>query len=107
MNDFEEVYKFIKKLANKDGADAEKLTLKAMEELGELSTALLQESGYKSTKKSKKLVKLNQLEEACDVIICMMGIIEKKGWSHEQIINMLGMKSKKWEKTLEKRNDKS
>jgi len=98
-----EIYKKIQKLSKRDVADAKGLTLKSMEELGELVQALLHENGYKPTNKKKYEIRMNQLEEACDVIICMFGVLDKLGFTYEQIKNMLDKKSDKWEKVLEKR----
>jgi len=98
-----EIYKKIKTISEHDVADANGITLKAMEELGELVAALLHENGYKSTNKSPKDIRDNQLEEACDVIICMLGVLQKKKFTYKQIIEMLEKKSNKWEAVLEKR----
>jgi phosphoribosyl-ATP pyrophosphohydrolase len=107
MKNFKEVYEFVQKLSEKDVADADGLTLKSMEELGELVAALLHEKGYKPNNKSKDDIRENQLEEACDVIICMLGVLDKKKFTYKQIIKMLERKTKKWEKVLEKREWKS
>lgn len=97
----------IQELSKRDVADAKGLTLKSMEELGELVQALLHENGYKPTKKKKHEIRMNQLEEACDVIICMFGVLDKLGFTYEQTVNMLSKKLKKWEKVLENREWKS
>lgn len=97
------IYTKIQSLSERDVADAKGLTLKAMEELGELVAALLHENGYKPTDKSAKDIRENQLEEACDVIICMFGVLEKKKFDYVEIKEMLNKKSDKWEKVLEKR----
>lgn len=102
-----DIYKKIQSLSERDVADAKGLTLKAMEELGELVAALLHENGYKPTNKSAKAIRDNQLEELCDVIICMMGVADKKGFTYKQIVNELNKKSDKWEAVLEKRTWKS
>jgi len=97
------IYKKIQSLSQRDVADAKGLTLKSMEELGELVQALLHENGYKQTTKSKKDIKENQLEEACDVIICMFGVLDKLGFSYKEITNMLEKKADKWNNVLEQR----
>ncbi len=102
-----EIYEKIQKLSKRDVADAKGLTLKSMEELGELVQALLHENGYKPNNKSKKAIKENQLEELCDVIVCMLGVADKLGFTYKQIVSMLEKKSDKWEKVLEKREWKS
>jgi len=98
-----EIYEKIQKLSKRDVADAKGLTLKSMEELGELVQALLHENGYKPNNKSLKDIKDNQLEELVDVIICMFGVADKLGFTYKQIINKLDKKAGKWEKVLEKR----
>lgn len=89
------IYKKIQSLSKQD------------EELGELVQALLHENGYKPNNKSLADIKENQLEEACDVIICMFGVLDKLGFSYKQITAMLNKKSNKWEKVLEQRKMKS
>jgi len=102
-----EIYKKIQKLSKRDVADAKGLTLKSMEELGELVQALLHENGYKPNNKSLKDIKDNQLEELVDVIICMFGVADKLGFTYKEIIKVMGLKTDKWEKVLEKRVWKS
>ena len=98
-----DIYKKIQSVSKRDVADAKGLTLKSMEELGELVQALLHENGYKPNNKSLKDIKENQLEELSDVIICMLGVADKLGFSYKQILNMLELKTNKWEKVLQKR----
>ena len=98
-----EIYEQIQSLSRRDVADAKGLTLKSMEELGELVQALLHENGYKPNNKKLKDIKDNQLEELCDVIICMLGVADKLGFEYHQIKTMLGLKANKWEKVLKKR----
>jgi NTP pyrophosphatase (non-canonical NTP hydrolase) len=98
-----EVYKKIESLSKRDVADAKGLTLKAMEELGELVQALLHENGYKPNNKSKKAIKENQLEECADVIVCIFGVAQKLGFTYKDVVDMMIKKSGKWEKVLEKR----
>jgi len=102
-----DIYKKIKSLSDRDVADAEGLTLKAMEELGELVQALLHENGYKANEKTPEAIRENQLEEGCDVIICIMGVLVKKGFTYQQILDMLNKKTDKWENVLENRKWKS
>lgn len=102
-----EIYKKIQSLSKRDVADAKGLTLKSMEELGELVQALLHENGYKPNNKSLKAIKENQLEEVCDVMICMVGVLNELGFGYNQMIAMLDKKTDKWEKVLEKREWKS
>lgn len=103
----EKIYEKIQELSKRDTADAKGLTLKSMEELGELVQALLQLDGYKPNNKKPYEIRMNLLEEPCDVIICMFGVLDKLGFTYEQIINMLDKKSQKWEKILNEREIKS
>ncbi|GAH12987.1 unnamed protein product [marine sediment metagenome] len=97
------VYKRIKKVIHKDVGSPEILTLKAVEELGELAASLFHEIGYKQTNKPKKDIRENQLEETVDVILCMLGVLEKKGFTYDQIIKQLNKKIGKWENIAENR----
>jgi NTP pyrophosphatase (non-canonical NTP hydrolase) len=97
------IYLRIQELSHRDVADAKGLLVKSMEELGELAAALLNENGYKPTDKSPKDIRENQLEEACDVIICMLGILDKQNFTIDEIKEMMKKKADKWEKVLEKR----
>jgi len=99
----EKIYKRIQSISHKDVADAKGLTLKSMEELGELVQALLWENGYKKTDKTAEQIRDNQLEEACDVIICMLGALEKLGFTYEQIETMINKKCNKWDSIAENR----
>ena len=102
-----EIYKKVQKLSKRDVADAKGLTLKSMEELGELVQALLHENGYKPNDKSLKDIKDNQVEEIADVILCMFGVADKLGFTYKQLVEKLDLKSDKWKKVLEKREWKS
>lgn len=82
----------------KDNATPEKLTLKLVEELGEFAQALHWESGYKKTDKSLEEIKENQLEEGCDVIICIMAALAQQGHDYDSIKDMLNKKITKWMK---------
>lgn len=97
------IYKRIQKVANKDVGTPEILALKAVEELGELAASLFHEIGYKQTNKPKKDIRENQLEEAVDVIACMFGVLEKKGFTWKEITNQLEKKVGKWENIVENR----
>jgi NTP pyrophosphatase (non-canonical NTP hydrolase) len=101
------IYKKIQSLSNRDVADAKGLTLKAMEEMGELVQALLHENGYKPNNKSKKEIRYNQKEEIVDVMICMMGVADKLGFTYKELLEMFILKTDKWENVLEKRTWKS
>jgi NTP pyrophosphatase (non-canonical NTP hydrolase) len=102
-----EIYKKVQKLSKRDVADAKGLTLKSMEELGELVQALLHENGYKPNNMKLKDIKDNQLEEIADVVLCMFGVADKLGFTYKQLVDKLDLKSDKWEKVLEKREWKS
>jgi len=102
-----EIYKKIQKLSKRDVADAKGLTLKSMEELGELVQALLHENGYKPNNKSKKAIKENQKEEIVDVMICMLGVANELGFTYKELLEQFELKTDKWEKVLEKRTWKS
>ena len=98
-----EIFEKIQSLSERDVADAKGLTLKAMEELGELVQALLHEDGYKPNNKSLEEIRENQKEEACDVIICIFGVLDKLGFGWEETKNMMHFKTDKWERVLNER----
>ena len=101
------LFEIIKLYSQNDVSNAEDYTLKSMEELGELVRALFHENGYKPTNKSIEDIKENQLEEACDVIICMFGVLNKLGFSYDETIKMLNKKSDKWINGLKNYNKTS
>ena len=98
-----EIFEKIQLLSERDVADAKGLTLKSMEELGELVQALLHENGYKPNNKSLEDIRENQLEEACDVIICMFGVLNELGFDYPSVKRMLNLKTDKWGKVLDTR----
>jgi NTP pyrophosphatase (non-canonical NTP hydrolase) len=97
------IYKRIEKVAHKDIGSPEILALKAVEELGELAASLFHEIGYKQTNKSKEAIRENQLEEAVDVMVCMLGVLKKKGFTYDEIKTQFGKKIGKWETIAENR----
>jgi len=98
-----EAYKRIEKIAPKDVASPELLALKASEELGELAAALFHDLGYKKTNKTKKEIKENILEEGVDNLVCVLGVLQKKGFEYKDIVKKLHKKLDKWEKIVDTR----
>lgn len=92
----ERIWKRIIDVRKYDKATAEQLTLKLVEELGEFAETLHWESGYKKTDLSIVEIKENQLEEGCDVIICIMAALSAKGFDYESTIKMMDKKIDKW-----------
>jgi hypothetical protein len=99
-----EIYEKISEIAAKDSGSTEILALKAVEELGELVVSLFHEIGYKRTDKNEEDVRDNQLEEGVDVIVCMIAILAKKGFTYKQIKKKAIKKTDKWNNIVQKRN---
>lgn len=94
----------IKEISVNDNATAEELALKGTEELGELAAALFKHSGYKGSTETKKEIEENIVEESIDLIICALGVLEKKNLLNKEFVDkMFNKKLNKWEKVLEKR----
>lgn len=88
-----------------DDATIERLVLKATEELGELAEAINWKNNYKNTEKSPEDIDNSITEEAIDVIICMIAILEKNGATPEHSKEYFKKKTKKWKKNLQKRKN--
>jgi NTP pyrophosphatase (non-canonical NTP hydrolase) len=95
------IWKRICEVNKIDNATPERLTLKAVEELGEYAETIHWETGYKKTSKSKKEIKDDQLQEGVDVIICILASLDKQGNSYSDIKKMFDKKITKWAKKYE------
>lgn len=87
----------------RDGASKERLTLKALEELGELAEAINWETGYKNTDKTPREINVEQTKECIDVLVCIIAILDKIGATDDTIKKYYKKKIDKWEKNLDKK----
>jgi NTP pyrophosphatase (non-canonical NTP hydrolase) len=77
--------------------------VKVQEEVGELAAEILRYHGKKGANgDTKKKVRFKILEEACDVIITSVSIIEKFGYTEKDISKMIKKKCNKWKSNLSK-----
>ena len=103
FNSVEEVYDEAIRLSEKaevvrpDLQTIGNMVMKAMEELGELSTDLLKLSGYKVNSEDKAAISENAKEEAIDGILIYINICNKLGITKEEFIEIAGRKLNKWD----------
>lgn len=71
--------------------------IKAQEELGELSAAVLNK--HQSVNRSFSSEN-NVLEEGVDTLLCILDLVFTYGYSTDNIQEMIDLKSKKWEQKL-------
>ena len=72
--------------------------LKLTEEVGELAAELLKITGYKHTSDTKEEDLEKSLLESCDVMIMIFGIMNKLGFTKQQIVEMTEKQVNKWAK---------
>lgn len=82
-------------------ASTQILTLKALEELGELAEAMHWKSGYKKTNKTEEEIKAAIYEEGIDTIICVLSVLDKEGIDSKTFEKTFTKKVNKWRKKLE------
>jgi NTP pyrophosphatase (non-canonical NTP hydrolase) len=93
--------KLITKTNKIEQATSERLTLKAIEELGELAEAINWRNGYKKTPKTEQEITDAILEEGIDTIICVLAVMDKEGVDFKKFDKKFIKKATKWKKKLE------
>lgn len=79
--------------------------VKIQEEVGELSAEFLKLRGKKGAKGlSQKSIRINILEECCDIIIITYSLMKSAKYSNESIKKAFNRKLEKAETNLRKRN---
>lgn len=75
---------------------------KLMEEIGEFSSAYLKIDGFKVDKENLSPTELrnNFLEEGIDSLIMVIDILNKEGFSYDEIAKMFSLKLNAWENVL-------
>lgn len=95
----------IKKMSDAEKGDVFKRSTKLGEEYGEFCAALLIEDGFKVPKKkqTKKAQREHVLEEGVDLIQVALDILISKGFTEDEISDMMNDKLGAWEKVLIKK----
>ena len=75
-------------------------TLKATEELGEMSAEVLKFEESTNASGSAKGTHEAILEEACDTVICVFDVLAKLGYNSDTINAMLEKKVGKWKRKV-------
>lgn len=109
LNSFDEVFESIWTLEQKDYDlnmrlsvyDNDKIAMackiiKMQEELGELAAGFLKRIGYKKTDESTIDIENNIKEEMVDLFIMVVATMQNQGMTHEEILNLIPNKLKKW-----------
>lgn len=79
-----------------DPQTIENMIMKAMEELGELSTDILKLKDYKVNDENKDEIRQNAKEEAIDGILIYLNICNKLGITKDEFVEIATRKLKKW-----------
>jgi NTP pyrophosphatase (non-canonical NTP hydrolase) len=87
----------------KERKDVFQMTLKCMEELGELSQAILSSSGAHGCAHKNKTID-DVKEEAIDVFIVATALLSKVGLTKEEIISITEKKIIKWQSVISRSN---
>lgn len=88
---------YIQELSKRDKKTLSQKALKVCEESGELAKAILPYDSAYATR-HRFVDKQKILEEVCDTILSSISIAYDLGFSHEDIEEMIDMKSEKWQK---------
>lgn len=81
------------------------ITLKIMEELGELATDLLKLRKFKVTNELASDIRKNMKEEAVDGLIMYMTLCDELQMDEDELMDIFEKKLKKWEKNHLNPND--
>lgn len=102
MEKMNNLWEKILRLSEQENGDLAKRFVKLTEEVGEFSAAFLEEDGFKiqKTSKTKEELREHVLEEGVDTIIMVLDIFANKGFSSEEITNMMEKKLISWENVL-------
>lgn len=99
MND--KTLKRISKLIKKEPKTVQQLIAKLFEEGGELAAEILKRDGVKgSSGKTAKQIDANILEEATDVMMIAMAIVGKKGYTLNDMFDVMERKLDKWRNVM-------
>jgi phosphoribosyl-ATP pyrophosphohydrolase len=95
-------FKLLSKLSDADETNIFKRLTKLGEEYGEFCSAALEEDGFKVSKKnlSEKALREHILEEGVDTIMMCFDILRHKGFSMDEIEDMMEDKLQVWESIL-------
>jgi hypothetical protein len=88
-------------ISQTDTVGSEQALLKLVEEVGELSAAFLNETGAPNKSASSEP---NVLEEGVDVLMCTFDVLFKRGYTFDQIGEMIAQKNIKWNKKIMSRS---
>jgi len=86
---------------NKEGKSPIQLTVKCMEELGEVAEAILSYEGASGCGYKGKTLD-NVKEEAIDVILVIFALTAKLGMDEDEIKSIIKTKLLKWQKVIAK-----
>lgn len=91
------MYNRLRKCTKVDKGNIEDFILYLTEETGEISRSYLEHKKLKPGKSSETVP-----QEACDAIICAMGLIQKYNWEYGEMLEYLDKKLQKYEKRMNK-----
>ena len=103
----EKIWDNIIELGNTDGGTVLHRVAKLSEESGELAAAILLKDGYKFNKYELTDVEIedNILEEGADVLIVVLDLLNKAGFTKEEIKNRISDKMMSWANVIEQHTD--
>ena len=104
----DKIFNKIVELSNKEDASILHCVAKLSEETGELSSAILLKDGYKLNKYSltESEIETEILDEGADSILVLIDLLNKAGFSIEDIKSSLEKKMIAWENVIEKHSTK-
>jgi hypothetical protein len=98
---FEEIYLWIKSFEKIERMTTAERTAKLLEEAGEFSAEILRSLGHKKQKYNAEELMDHILEEGCDVIISILPLFVKFGFTNEQITDKMKTKINIWLKKID------
>lgn len=98
MHELNELYERIKLITDTNLVNL----VHAQEELGELATEVLIDEGL-----VQKVSEEGIFREGIDVIVCVLAIFAKRGYTLNPFLSTMDEKISKWEMNLEKRKNES
>lgn len=104
LNNMTDIYREVCRLEKKarelrpEKQTLDNITLKIMEELGELATDLLKLKRFKVTNEKPADILKNLKEEALDGLIMYMALLAELKMGEDEIMDIAEKKLKKWEK---------
>lgn len=102
----EKIFKYLSGLSDADKTDVFRRITKLGEEYGEFCAATLEEDGFKiaKSKRTKSQQREHILEEGCDTMIMCLDIFRHKGFTLDEIKDMMVKKLCVWENILRIKN---